>query len=194
MNNNAFNEGPVLNNVMEDEGEDGNNNGDINGNSEMIDLHNRRIQEEREREEQVRERNAQLSREQITINEIQDIDIDLISEFQRQHNNIVTEEQVVEPNPNSALTVQGAGGLDQQQITIEMQRHMSFIHNEEVPISDRDNSDIYKNFSSHNEPSVVVDVEILPEGSPRNTDVDASNHCEIDKNEDNDNFSASDQL
>ena len=51
VNNNAFNEGPVINNVMDVDGDDGNNNGDINGNSEMIDLHNRRLQEERERAE-----------------------------------------------------------------------------------------------------------------------------------------------
>ena len=43
---------------MIEDGEDNNNNGDINGNSEMIDLHDRRIQEERARELQVRERNA----------------------------------------------------------------------------------------------------------------------------------------
>ena len=68
MNNNSFQEGPVINNMMED-GEDNNNNGDINGNSEMIDLHDRRIQEERERELQVRERNANSIEELVAIQE-----------------------------------------------------------------------------------------------------------------------------
>ena len=68
VNNNSFQEGPVINNMMED-GEDNNNNGDINGNSEMIDLHDRRIQEERERELQVRERNANSTEEQVAIQE-----------------------------------------------------------------------------------------------------------------------------
>ena len=68
VNNNSFQEGPVINNMMED-GEDNNNNGDINGNSEMIDLHDRRIQEERERELQVRERNANSLEELVAIQE-----------------------------------------------------------------------------------------------------------------------------
>merc|ERR1712126_27954 len=50
-------------------GEDNNNNGVINGNSEMIDLHDRRIQEERERELQVRERNANSMEELVAIQE-----------------------------------------------------------------------------------------------------------------------------
>ena len=68
VNNNSFQEGPVINNMMED-GEDNNNNGDINGNSEMIDLHDRRIHEERERELQVRERNANSIEELVVIQE-----------------------------------------------------------------------------------------------------------------------------
>merc|ERR1712126_513505 len=54
---------------MGEDGEDNNNNGDINGNSEMIDLHDRRIQEERERELQVRERNANSLEELVAIQE-----------------------------------------------------------------------------------------------------------------------------
>ena len=70
MNNNAFNEGPVINLNLGDGAhgmpeEDGNNNGDINGNSEMVDLHHRRLQEEREREElrneQLREREQEMA-------------------------------------------------------------------------------------------------------------------------------------
>jgi len=193
VNNNAFNEGPVLNNVMEDEGEDGNNNGDINGNSEMIDLHNRMIQEEREREEQVRERNSQVNREEITINEIQDINLDIISEFQRQRNNAVTQERVVESNFNVACIVQGAGNLDPQQITIEIQSDLSLENSEEVAASESDKSDSSKNFSSNNKISVVVDVEHLPDISPRTSDVDSSIHREIDENKDNDNHSTSEK-
>merc|ERR1712133_11567 len=54
---------------MGEDGEDNNHGGDINGNSEMIDLHDRRIQEERERELQVRERNANSIEELVAIQE-----------------------------------------------------------------------------------------------------------------------------
>merc|ERR1719189_19068 len=77
VNNNSFDEGPVINNVMEDGEEDGNNNGDINGNSVMVDLHDRGIQEEREREAQSRER-SQLQRDEVMLNEFQDIALDII--------------------------------------------------------------------------------------------------------------------
>ena len=68
VNNNSFHEGPVLNNLIEDV-EDNNNNGDVNGNSEMVDLHSRRLQEEREREQLVLQRNAPSLEEIVTIHE-----------------------------------------------------------------------------------------------------------------------------
>ena len=45
--------------------EDNNNNGDVNGNSEMVDLHSRRLQEEREREQLVLQRNDSWIRSNI---------------------------------------------------------------------------------------------------------------------------------
>ena len=98
MNNNEFNEGPVLNNVIE---EDDNNNGDINGNSDMIDLHNRRIQEEREREEEARQRVSQQQSEEAIANEMQDLHLHSgsVSEIQRHSNTAIhRHENIVEEN------------------------------------------------------------------------------------------------
>ena len=78
VNNNSFHEGPVLNNLIEDV-EDNNNNGDVNGNSEMVDLHSRRLQEEREREQLVLERNAPSLEEIVTIHEEPNIIIEAVS-------------------------------------------------------------------------------------------------------------------
>ena len=118
VNNNSFDEGPVLNNLMEDGEEDGNNNGDINGNSEMIDLHNRRIQEEREREAQNRERTIQLHREDAMLNEMQDLDLSLIPPLQR-HN--IDDQEQYETDSNISSTVRGAFSLDHPQNQMNLQ-------------------------------------------------------------------------
>ena len=102
---------------MQDGEEDGNNNGDINGNSEMVDLHDRRIQEEREREAQSRER-SQILREEVMVNEFQDIAIDIIPPQP-----IITA-RVVNENDDGILTrVQGAFSLDHSENEANVQIH-----------------------------------------------------------------------
>ena len=101
VNNNSFHEGPVLNNLIEDV-EDNNNNGDVNGNSEMVDLHSRRLQEEREREQLVLERNAPSLEEIVTIHEEPNIIIEEASNTlshditSRQTNSHTSENDIIE--------------------------------------------------------------------------------------------------
>ena len=94
---------------MIEDGEDGNNNGDINGNSEMVDLHNRRIQEEREREQQqVRERNVHVEEEPMV--NIEDRNVIIERTLAPQIHDINLEEA-----PNELIEdhlVQGACALD----------------------------------------------------------------------------------
>ena len=102
---------------MEDGEEDGNNNGDINGNSEMVDLHDRRIQEEREREAQSRER-SQLQRDEVMLNEFQDITLDILPQQQ-----VITAQVVHENDDGTCSSVQGAFSLAHSENEVNVQIH-----------------------------------------------------------------------
>jgi hypothetical protein len=147
---------------MENGEEDGNNNGDINGNSEMIDLHNRRIQEEREREAQSRERRTHQHREEIMLNEMQDIDISLIPPPHRQ--NIDDQEEYNEPDNDILSRVRGAFSLDHPQNELNLQ--INSCENQDVPVGE-DSKDNNITNSSENETSVTI-----VEETPRNICVD----------------------
>ena len=172
VNNNSFDEGPVLNNLMEDGEEDGNNNGDINGNSEMIDLHNRRLQEEREREAQNRERTIQLHREDAMLNEMQDLDLSLIPPLQR-HN--IDDQEQYETDRNISSRVRGAFSVDHPQNQMDLQINLS-----ENPDSGCSKDDTITN-SSENETSATG------KETPRNicdnsVDANSSDYLQRNKN------------
>ena len=146
---------------MHEDGEDGNNNGDINGNSEMIDLHNRRLQEERERAEQAREREAQLHIDEISINVGAHHNVNHLAELNPQPSAAAVELCAAVSNE-----LQGAAA-EEQDININMVRTLSAMYTQDI--SGQSDLEEHRSYPTINHEDTYVEVGYRGAGLEENS-------------------------